>query len=87
MVDRLVVKEGIENRLTDSIETVMALSGGLMTVDVIGGEPVNFSQSFSCPDCNISIDEVEPRSFPLTIPSEPVRSVLDWAIRWSLMKT
>ena len=56
VVDRLVVKEGIENRLTDSIETVMALSGGLMTVDVIGGEPVNFSQSFSCPDCNISID-------------------------------
>ena len=50
IVDRLVVKEGIENRLTDSIETVMSLSNGLMTVDVIGGEPVNFSQSFSCPD-------------------------------------
>lgn len=46
IVDRLVVKEGIENRLTDSIETVMSLSNGLMTVDVIGGEPVNFSQSF-----------------------------------------
>ena len=60
IVDRLVVKEGIENRLTDSIETVMSLSNGLMTVDVIGGEPVNFSQSFSCPDCGISIDEVEP---------------------------
>ena len=68
IVDRLVVKEGIENRLTDSIETVMALSGGLMTVDVIGGEPVNFSQSFSCPDCNISIDEVEPRSFSFNNP-------------------
>ena len=68
VVDRLVVKEGIENRLTDSIETVMALSGGLMTVDVIGGEPVNFSQSFSCPDCNISIDEVEPRSFSFNNP-------------------
>lgn len=68
VVDRLVVKEGIENRLTDSIETVMGLSGGLMTVDVIGGEPVNFSQSFSCPDCGISIDEVEPRSFSFNNP-------------------
>ncbi|MGN0372319.1 MAG: excinuclease ABC subunit UvrA [Enterocloster sp.] len=68
VVDRLVVKEGIEKRLTDSIETVMALSNGLMTVDVIGGEPVNFSQSFSCPDCGISIDEVEPRSFSFNNP-------------------
>ena len=68
VVDRLVVKEGIENRLTDSIETVMSLSNGLMTVDVIGGEPVNFSQSFSCPDCGISIDEVEPRSFSFNNP-------------------
>ena len=68
IVDRLVVKEGIENRLTDSIETVMSLSNGLMTVDVIGGEPVNFRQSFSCPDCGISIDEVEPRSFSFNNP-------------------
>ena len=68
IVDRLVVKEGIENRLTDSIETVMSLSNGLMTVDVIGGESVNFSQSFSCPDCGISIDEVEPRSFSFNNP-------------------
>ena len=68
IVDRLVVKEGIENRLTDSIETVMSLSNGLMTVDVIGVEPVNFSQSFSCPDCGISIDEVEPRSFSFNNP-------------------
>ena len=68
IVDRLVVKEGIENRLTDSIETVMSLSNGLMTVDVIGGEPGNFSQSFSCPDCGISIDEVEPRSFSFNNP-------------------
>ena len=68
IVDRLVVKEGIENRLTDSIETVMSLSNGLMTVDVIGGAPVNFSQSFSCPDCGISIDEVEPRSFSFNNP-------------------
>ena len=68
VVDRLAVREGIEKRLTDSIETVMALSGGLMTVDVIGGEPVNFSQSFSCPDCGVSIDEVEPRSFSFNNP-------------------
>ena len=68
VVDRLVVKEGIENRLTDSIETVMGLTGGLMTVDVIGGEPMKFSQSFSCPDCNISVDEVEPRSFSFNNP-------------------
>lgn len=68
IVDRLVVKEGIEKRLTDSIETVMALSGGLMTVDVSEGRPVNFSQSFSCPDCGISVDEVEPRSFSFNNP-------------------
>ena len=63
VVDRLVVKAGIEKRLADSIETVMELSDGLMTVDVIDGQPITFSQSFSCPDCGISIDEVEPRSF------------------------
>ena len=62
VVDRLVVKEGIEKRLTDSIETVMGLSDGLMIVDVIDGEPINFSMSFACPDCGISIEEVEPRS-------------------------
>jgi len=68
VVDRLVVREGIEKRLTDSIETVMALTGGLMTVDVIDGESMNFSQSFSCPDCGISVDEVEPRSFSFNNP-------------------
>ena len=68
VVDRLVVKEGIEKRLADSIETVMELSDGLMTVDVIDGEPITFSQSFSCPDCGISIDEVEPRSFSFNNP-------------------
>ena len=68
VVDRLVVKEGIENRLTDSIETVMGLTGGLMVVDVIGGEPMTFSQSFACPDCNISVDDVEPRSFSFNNP-------------------
>ena len=68
VVDRLVVKEGIEKRLTDSIETVMNLSDGLMIVDVIDGEPINFSMSFSCPDCGISIEEVEPRSFSFNNP-------------------
>ncbi|NBH71732.1 excinuclease ABC subunit UvrA [Clostridiaceae bacterium] len=68
VVDRLVVKEGIEKRLTDSIETVMALSDGLMIVDVVDGEPLNFSMSFSCPDCGISIEEVEPRSFSFNNP-------------------
>ncbi len=68
IVDRLAVKEGIEARLTDSIENVMKLSDGLMIVDVIGGEPINFSMSFACPDCGISVDEVEPRSFSFNNP-------------------
>ena len=68
VVDRLVVKEGIEKRLADSIETVMKLSGGLMILDVFDGEPVNFSQSFSCPDCGISMEEIEPRSFSFNNP-------------------
>ncbi|WP_432629233.1 excinuclease ABC subunit UvrA [Brotaphodocola sp.] len=68
VVDRLVVKEGIEKRLADSIETVMGLSDGLMTVDVIGGDPIQFSTSFACPDCGISIEEVEPRSFSFNNP-------------------
>ncbi len=68
VVDRLVVREGIEKRLTDSLENVLELSGGLAIVDVIDGEKMNFSQSFSCPDCNISIDEIEPRSFSFNNP-------------------
>ena len=68
VVDRLVVKEGIEQRLTDSIENVLNLAEGLMTVDVIGEEPVQFSESFSCPDCGISIEEIEPRSFSFNNP-------------------
>ena len=68
IVDRLVVRPGIERRMTDSIENVLALAEGLMIVDVIGGEPINFSQSFSCPDCGISIDEIEPRSFSFNNP-------------------
>ena len=68
VVDRLIVKEGIEKRLTDSIETVMKLTDGLMVLDVAGGEPINFSQNFSCPDCGVSIEEVEPRSFSFNNP-------------------
>ncbi len=68
VVDRLVVKAGIERRLADSIETVMGLSGGLMILDVIGGESIRFSQNFACPDCGVSIEEVEPRSFSFNNP-------------------
>lgn len=68
IVDRLIVKPGIEKRLTDSVESVLNLAEGLLIVDVIGGEPMNFSQSFSCPDCGISIDEIEPRSFSFNNP-------------------
>ncbi|MCF0127894.1 MAG: excinuclease ABC subunit UvrA [Pseudobutyrivibrio sp.] len=68
VVDRLVIKEGIEKRLTDSIEAVLKLAEGLMVIDVIDGERINFSEGFSCPDCGISIDEVEPRSFSFNNP-------------------
>ena len=68
VVDRLIVRSGIEKRLTDSIETAMSLGNGLMMVDVTDGEMLNFSQNFACPDCGISIDEVEPRSFSFNNP-------------------
>lgn len=68
IVDRLVVKPGVEKRLADSIENVLELAEGLLIVDVIDGKPMNFSQSFSCPDCGISIDEIEPRSFSFNNP-------------------
>ncbi|MBQ4524254.1 MAG: excinuclease ABC subunit UvrA [Lachnospiraceae bacterium] len=68
VVDRLVVREGMHMRLAESIETALRLAEGLMAVDVIGGEPMHFSESFSCPDCNISIDEIEPRSFSFNNP-------------------
>ena len=68
VVDRLVVKPGIEKRLTDSLENVFELTGGNAIVDVVDGEPMNFSQNFACPDCGISIDEVEPRSFSFNNP-------------------
>ena len=68
VVDRLVVKPGIERRLTDSIENVLGLAEGLLMVDVIDGETIYFSQSFSCPDCGVSISEIEPRSFSFNNP-------------------
>ena len=68
IVDRLVIREGIETRLTDSLESVLKLSDGLAVVDVSEREPLTFSQSFSCPDCGISIDEIEPRSFSFNNP-------------------
>lgn len=68
VVDRLVVKEGIEKRLTDSIENILKLSDGLLVVDVVGGDRLQFSQSFSCPDCGISIEELEPRTFSFNNP-------------------
>ena len=68
VVDRLAVKPGIEKRLTDSVESVLALADGLLVVDTMDGNYLNFSQSFSCPDCGISIDEIEPRSFSFNNP-------------------
>ncbi|MBO5523495.1 MAG: excinuclease ABC subunit UvrA, partial [Roseburia sp.] len=68
VVDRLMVKEGIEKRLTDSIENVLELADGKMTLDIIDGEKIQFSDSFSCPDCGISIEEIEPRSFSFNNP-------------------
>lgn len=68
VVDRLVVREGVEKRMAESIETVLQLTDGLLIVDVIDGERMNFSQSFSCPDCGISIEEIEPRSFSFNNP-------------------
>ena len=68
VVDRLVVKEGIERRLADSIETVLNLADGLLVVEVIGGELMTFSSSYACPDCGISMEEIEPRSFSFNNP-------------------
>lgn len=68
VIDRLSIRDGIEKRLTDSIENALKLGNGLMEVDVIGGETVTFSQNFACPDCGISIDEIQPRSFSFNNP-------------------
>ena len=74
--------------MTDSVESVLSLAEGLLIVDIIGGEPMNFSQSFSCPDCGISIEEIEPRSFlvqqSVLVPCPTL--VLGWDTRWNLMR-
>ena len=86
VVDRLAVKPGIERRLADSIENVLELAGGMMTVDVVDGEPIQFSESFSCPDCGISVDEIEPRSFSFNNPfgACPVCSGLGYKMEFDL---
>ncbi len=86
IVDRLVVKAGIEKRLTDSIESVMELADGLMIVDVVDGEPLNFSQSFACPDCGVSVSEIEPRSFSFNNPfgACPVCAGLGYKMEFSV---
>ncbi len=86
VVDRLAVKPGIERRLADSIENVLELAEGLLVVDVIGGEPLTFSQSFSCPDCGIGISEIEPRSFSFNNPfgACPVCSGLGYKMEFDL---
>ena len=83
VVDRLVVKPGIEKRLTDSLENVFELTEGNAIVDVVDGEPMNFSQNFACPDCGIRWNR---EAFRLIIRLVPVRSATDSVTRWSLMK-
>ena len=85
IVDRLVVREGIQKRLTDSIESVLALAEGLLVVDVIGGEPLNFSQSFSCRIVESVSKRLNREVFLLIIHLGHVRFALDWDTRWSLM--
>ena len=85
IIDRLSIREGIEKRLTDSVENALKLGNGLMIVDVIGGEEMTFSQNFACPDCGISIDEVQPRSFLYILWA--VLTVMVWDTRWNLTKT
>lgn len=74
-MDRLVIKEGIKSRLTDSIETVSSLTGGLVGVDVIGGEEMLFSQNYACPEHGVSIDELTPRMFSFNNPFGACESV------------
>ena len=86
VVDRLVVKPGIEKRLTDSLENVFELTEGNAIVDVVDGEPMNFSQNSASPDCGISVMRWNREVFRLIIRLVPVRSATDSVTRWSLMK-
>ena len=83
VVDRISIRDGIQQRLTDSLEAALALADGLAEAEIVDGETLRFSQNFACPDCGISIEEVEPRSFPSIIPSVPARSARVSATRWS----
>ena len=87
VVDRLIVRPGIESRLTDSIESVFRVTDGILMVNVLGGELLTFSQNFACPDCGISITEIEPRSFSLIILLEPAPNAMVLVIKWNLTKT
>ena len=86
IVDRLIVRPGIEKRLTDSIETAMGLGGGLMMVDVADGETLNFSQNLPARTAASALKRWSPAAFPSTTPSAPARTASDWAIRWSLTR-
>lgn len=90
VVDRLVVRPDMERRLTDSVETTLRMAEGLMKIEVINtdgeNEILNFSDSFSCPDCGISIDEIEPRSFHSIIHLAHVHVVPVWDLRWNLIR-
>ena len=83
VVDRISIRAGIQKRLTDSLEAALALADGIAEAEIVDGETLRFSQNFACPDCGISIEEVEPRSFPSITPSALARSVRDSATRWS----
>ena len=86
VVDRLVIKEGLEKRLTDSAETALKLANGIMDVDVIDSEKMKFSQSFACANCGISIEEIEPRSFSFNNPFGACPDCFGLGLKWNLMK-
>lgn len=79
VVDRLSINDTVRGRLADSIETAVALTGGLVIIDVIGGEPMEFSQNYACPEHGVSIDELSPACSALTIPLAPVKPAPAWA--------
>ncbi len=85
VIDRLVIREGIEQRLADSLETALELGEGVVFVQIIDGEELMFSQNFACVECGISLPEIAPRMFLLTVHSVRVLLVVDWATIWSLI--
>jgi excinuclease ABC subunit A len=87
VVDRLVIKEGLESRLTDSIENVLTMTEGILEVQIAGGELLTFSSNFACIDCGISVEEIEPRSFSFNSPCGACPECFGLGYRWNLMKT